>query len=197
MEHSSFEISVSLEPASSRSTPRAITSSSTTPTRRCSWPNAAAALSSRCSTSRAATRCSSSSRRCERGGPCRRASSSCSTSRSCDIADGHGRGALEALLRWRDPDRGLLLPGAFLPFVEQTSLVGGDRRVGLHRGLPADRRVGQPRVQAEGQLQHTRAPAPERGLRRFRDRDREAVRRRPDAVGRRDHRDQSDLPSRR
>jgi diguanylate cyclase (GGDEF)-like protein len=40
-----------------------------------------------------------------------------------DIADGHRLYALEALLRWRDPDRGLLLPGAFLPFVEQTSLV--------------------------------------------------------------------------
>ena len=40
-----------------------------------------------------------------------------------DIADGHRLWALEALLRWRDPDRGLLLPGAFLPFVEQTTLV--------------------------------------------------------------------------
>jgi diguanylate cyclase (GGDEF)-like protein len=40
-----------------------------------------------------------------------------------DIADGHRLCALEALLRWRDPDRGLMLPGAFLPFVEGTSLV--------------------------------------------------------------------------
>ena len=40
-----------------------------------------------------------------------------------DIADDHRLCALEALLRWRDPDRGLLLPGAFLPFVEGTSLV--------------------------------------------------------------------------
>jgi diguanylate cyclase (GGDEF)-like protein len=40
-----------------------------------------------------------------------------------DVSDGHRLCALEALLRWRDPDRGLLLPGAFLPFIEQTSLV--------------------------------------------------------------------------
>ncbi len=40
-----------------------------------------------------------------------------------DISDAQRLWALEALLRWRDPDRGLLLPGAFLPYVEQTSLV--------------------------------------------------------------------------
>lgn len=40
-----------------------------------------------------------------------------------EIADDHGLSRLEALLRWRDPDRGLVLPGSFLPFVEQSSLV--------------------------------------------------------------------------
>ncbi len=40
-----------------------------------------------------------------------------------DIADGRRLGGLEALLRWRDPDRGLLLPDAFLPFIEHSSLV--------------------------------------------------------------------------
>ena len=40
-----------------------------------------------------------------------------------EIADGGGLGGLEALIRWRDPDRGLLLPEAFLPFIEHSPLV--------------------------------------------------------------------------
>ena len=40
-----------------------------------------------------------------------------------DIADGRRLGGLEALLRWRDPDRGLLAPAAFLPFIEHSSLI--------------------------------------------------------------------------
>jgi diguanylate cyclase (GGDEF)-like protein len=40
-----------------------------------------------------------------------------------EIADGHGLGGLEALLRWRDPDRGLLTPDAFMPFIEHSTLV--------------------------------------------------------------------------
>ena len=40
-----------------------------------------------------------------------------------DIAGGHRLAGLEALLRWRDPDRGLLAPEAFLPFLEQAPLV--------------------------------------------------------------------------
>lgn len=39
-----------------------------------------------------------------------------------EIADGGGLRALEALLRWRDPDRGLVRPDDFLPFIEQSSL---------------------------------------------------------------------------
>ncbi len=40
-----------------------------------------------------------------------------------EIADGGGLGSLEALIRWRDADRGLLLPEAFLPFIEHSPLV--------------------------------------------------------------------------
>ncbi len=40
-----------------------------------------------------------------------------------EIADDHVLSRLEALLRWRDPDRGLLLPGSFLPFIEHSSLM--------------------------------------------------------------------------
>jgi diguanylate cyclase (GGDEF)-like protein len=39
-----------------------------------------------------------------------------------EIADGGGLGGLEALLRWRDPDRGLVRPDDFLPYIEQSSL---------------------------------------------------------------------------
>ena len=39
-----------------------------------------------------------------------------------EIADGGGLRGLEALLRWRDPDRGLVRPDDFLPFIEQSSL---------------------------------------------------------------------------
>jgi diguanylate cyclase len=38
------------------------------------------------------------------------------------IADGGGLAGLEALLRWRDPERGLVRPDDFLPFIEQSSL---------------------------------------------------------------------------
>lgn len=40
-----------------------------------------------------------------------------------EIADGGGLGGLEALLRWRDPDRGLVLPGEFLPLVDRSPLL--------------------------------------------------------------------------
>jgi diguanylate cyclase (GGDEF)-like protein len=39
-----------------------------------------------------------------------------------EIADGAGLAGLEALLRWRDPDRGLIRPDAFLPFIEESAL---------------------------------------------------------------------------
>ena len=37
--------------------------------------------------------------------------------------DGSGLGHFEALIRWRHPERGLLLPGAFLPTMEDTSTI--------------------------------------------------------------------------
>ena len=40
-----------------------------------------------------------------------------------EVADGRGLGGLEALLRWRDPDRGLVFPGQFLPLIEQSPLL--------------------------------------------------------------------------
>jgi diguanylate cyclase (GGDEF)-like protein len=40
-----------------------------------------------------------------------------------EIADGSGLGGLEALLRWNDPERGQLAPGAFLPYLDESQLV--------------------------------------------------------------------------
>ena len=41
-----------------------------------------------------------------------------------DLSSGRVRG-LEALVRWRHPRHGLLLPGEFVPLIEQTSLING------------------------------------------------------------------------
>jgi diguanylate cyclase (GGDEF)-like protein len=41
-----------------------------------------------------------------------------------DLSTGRVRG-LEALVRWRHPRHGLLLPGEFVPLIEQTSLING------------------------------------------------------------------------
>ncbi|MEA2125200.1 MAG: hypothetical protein QOI80_1982, partial [Solirubrobacteraceae bacterium] len=40
-----------------------------------------------------------------------------------EIAAGGGLGGLEALIRWRDPDRGLVMPGQFLPLIEHSPLL--------------------------------------------------------------------------
>lgn len=40
-----------------------------------------------------------------------------------DLLEGGIRGA-EALVRWDHPDRGLVSPGAFIPFAEETGLIG-------------------------------------------------------------------------
>src|SRR5438874_1531772 len=52
---------------------------------------------------------------------------------------------VEALLRWRHPDQGLLMPLSFVPLVEQTALIGPltDRVVDLALGqLVSWRRLG-------------------------------------------------------
>ena len=41
-----------------------------------------------------------------------------------DLRTGHTQG-VEALLRWQHPERGLLYPDAFIPFVERTGLIDG------------------------------------------------------------------------
>ncbi len=43
--------------------------------------------------------------------------------------------SVEALLRWDHPERGLLLPGAFLPGAEQTAVIGALTEWVVHRAL--------------------------------------------------------------
>jgi diguanylate cyclase (GGDEF)-like protein len=40
-----------------------------------------------------------------------------------EIADSGKLGGLEALLRWHDPDRGMVAPASFLPFIERSLLI--------------------------------------------------------------------------
>ena len=62
------------------------------------------------------------------------------------VSDGRFTGA-EALIRWRHPVRGLVSPGVFIPFAEQTGRIGMVTRWALARILPwlaERRRLGAP-----------------------------------------------------
>ena len=55
--------------------------------------------------------------------------------RSPGRSPGSGRRSLEALVRWRHPDHGLLLPGRFLPLAQQADLMGRLTDVVLRQAL--------------------------------------------------------------
>ena len=55
-------------------------------------------------------------------GPSNERNSSCTISRSCRLQTDRIEG-FEALLRWRHPDRGLVMPGDFIAVAEETGIV--------------------------------------------------------------------------
>ena len=59
---------------------------------------------------------------------------------------------VEALIRWEDPERGIVSPGEFIPALEDTGLIVPVGHVGARAGLPPGPRVGQ-------HLQPTRPPS--------------------------------------
>ena len=61
---------------------------------------------------------------------------------------------VEALIRWRDGERGLIQPDEFIPLAERTGMIAADLGMGDHRGLPAGRqlwRTGRLRPAGVGQ----------------------------------------------
>ncbi len=59
---------------------------------------------------------------------------------ACTLADAHVT-SVEALVRWRHPDRGLTLPGQFIPMCERTGLIVPLGSWGIARGLRDQRPV--------------------------------------------------------
>ena len=53
---------------------------------------------------------------------------------------------VEALMRWEDPDRGVVPPGDFIPLAEETGLIEAIGRLGVRGGLPADASDGSARA---------------------------------------------------
>ena len=43
---------------------------------------------------------------------------------------------VEALIRWRHPQHGLIAPGLFIPVAEETRMITADRPLGAGAGLP-------------------------------------------------------------
>ena len=72
---------------------------------------------------------------------------------------------VEALIRWRHPERGVLSPDAFVPELESSGLITGSRPLGADHGVRAGRGVARQGFSVHRVGQYLGAPIRVVGLR--------------------------------
>ena len=108
-----------------------------------------------------------------------------------DLADMRPTG-VEALIRWRHPERGVVQPNSFIPLLEETGMINEVGPLGARRELPAGGGVGELRPRHLDGRQRVGAPARLRPADRRHPRRPRGVRPASGSAHHRDHRDDAD-----